>query len=1226
MIHILDYKTERIVGTLENKEETSLFWEDSHKQSLKDNLETFNFTMQADVKESEFVSKRNRIIIPDEDGFFREFIIFEAKQYSDLTKEVYTNGSYTDLKKQKIIEPTTLDNQTISNAGQFVLSDTSYQLGIIEISGTRKIVFENYKDALSALQIIASAFDCELRFRVEVKGNRIIGRYVDFLQQVGGKNGKEIELGKDLIGITRKENTDEIVTALIVLGPEKEDGTRTIVTVKDEDALQRWADKDNRHLWDVYEPEVDQDVTEERLTELGRNELNKRINSLIEYTADTASIEHIFGYEHEKVRLGDTTRIKDTSFEPALYVEARVIEVDRSISDPSAKSYVLGDFIEYSEEDIMARFKKLQAILQQKVSAGEITAIREYVDQQDQVNYEDSTRYADVVSDTAKTEAVEVAATDATQKADNAKTEAINTAATDATQKANAAESNAKSYAETKAEEAKTAAIAAVKLQIETNIATAEVELKKYSDDAAAQAELDAKNYTDGVKTQIETAMTSHANSVAANAEKAAKLHADSVGTTVESAAKKHADSQAAAAQTNAQNFAKNASNINSGTLNGSVVNITNLNASNIVSGNMSADFIYGGTINGTTVNIINLNAANIKSGTLDTARLATSSITADKLVIGDFTNLCENPDFEGDTVGSTPKGYADSALAKVLDISTYQNGNGSSKALGLNARNNGNSDIYGTNLIPVKAGQKFYLEAEARYLNTAGTGYGRIGFNRYDENKNMLSNWDSVASWGSTSKETSFTKKSGVYTVPHNGYIRLWVSFANNAETSNVFVVDNIRVHRMTSSELIVDGSITADKINVSNLAAITANLGTVTAGSIDAAKVTITNLNASNINAGTLSADRIGSKTITSDKINVTSLSALSANLGTVTAGTLKAVTLESATGNFSGDIKAYSLRISNTDVYGSQLTFEGGAIVGNGKLAFIGGAGASGEVIDNLDFHVGNGQVTSSRPEEFTNLEKAHMHADETIMYGSLEVKALDQYTPMLRFNTARPWAFKQEGTDASTSLVLKSESDGKYFIIRGSDDTAIASFYSNAGSSKVVVRTIYAENWVRSTGSTGWFNETYGGGIYMTDTADVRVYNGKNFRVDGLLKAYKGANINGAITLDTPINSLAHAALPKNNGWTDYDTVNYIGASYTKSADGFVKLRGMVTSGAVGTVIGTLPVGCRPFKTEVFPVQTSSGEGRIDVQSNGYVILRSGGTGWVSLSGIIFKAEN
>lgn len=42
-------------------------------------------------------------------------------------------------------------------------------------------------------------------------------------------------------------------------------------------------------------------------------------------------------------------------------------------------------------------------------------------------------------------------------------------------------------------------------------------------------------------------------------------------------------------------------------------------------------------------------------------------------------------------------------------------------------------------------------------------------------------------------------------------------------------------------------------------------------------------------------------------------------------------------------------------------------------------------------------------------------------------------------------------------------------------------------------------VYASNWFRSTGNTGWYNETHGGGIYMTDSNWVRVYNDKAFRV-------------------------------------------------------------------------------------------------------------------------------
>ena len=39
------------------------------------------------------------------------------------------------------------------------------------------------------------------------------------------------------------------------------------------------------------------------------------------------------------------------------------------------------------------------------------------------------------------------------------------------------------------------------------------------------------------------------------------------------------------------------------------------------------------------------------------------------------------------------------------------------------------------------------------------------------------------------------------------------------------------------------------------------------------------------------------------------------------------------------------------------------------------------------------------------------------------------------------------------------------------------------------------TAYTSNWFRSTGATGWYSQTYGGGIYMTDTSWVRTYNSK-----------------------------------------------------------------------------------------------------------------------------------
>ncbi len=56
-----------------------------------------------------------------------------------------------------------------------------------------------------------------------------------------------------------------------------------------------------------------------------------------------------------------------------------------------------------------------------------------------------------------------------------------------------------------------------------------------------------------------------------------------------------------------------------------------------------------------------------------------------------------------------------------------------------------------------------------------------------------------------------------------------------------------------------VINGTITADKLVVATLSAISADVGTLNAGTINAAAMTITNLTASSITTGTLVADRI-------------------------------------------------------------------------------------------------------------------------------------------------------------------------------------------------------------------------------------------------------------------------------------------------------------------------------------------------------------------------------
>lgn len=349
MVHILHHQSDEIVAFSNQHFQRAIHLRNS---SLE---ETFDFTYPTTEKLAPFLTKRNRIVIPDEDGQFREFIISYVEKFND-DFEVKAGASYLDLQKVKAITPITLTGQTPATAASFVLQNTGWSPGKVDYTGVRKITFDKRIKPYDALKQLASDFGLELVFRVEIDGNRIVRRVVDLVEKVGAFRGKEITYKKDLLGFRKKEKSDDFVTALICLGPEKEDGTRLTTIVEDKDARERWG-RNGQHLWDDYEPQsTDQDMTLERLTSLGQTELQKRINSQIEYEITQAVLETIKGYEHEKVRYGDTVRIKDLHYKPALYMEARVISVERDLVDPSNTVYILGEFIEYAQRDVLAEF------------------------------------------------------------------------------------------------------------------------------------------------------------------------------------------------------------------------------------------------------------------------------------------------------------------------------------------------------------------------------------------------------------------------------------------------------------------------------------------------------------------------------------------------------------------------------------------------------------------------------------------------------------------------------------------------------------------------------------------------------------------------------------------------------------------------------------------------------------------------------------------------------
>ena len=90
------------------------------------------------------------------------------------------------------------------------------------------------------------------------------------------------------------------------------------------------------------------------------------------------------------------------------------------------------------------------------------------------------------------------------------------------------------------------------------------------------------------------------------------------------------------------------------------------------------------------------------------------------------------------------------------------------------------------------------------------------------------------------------------------------------------------------------------------------------------------------------------------------------------------------------------------------------------------------------------------------------------------------------------------------------------------------------------------------------------------------------------------------------------------------WVNYNAATNAVAGFYRDPLERVLLTGLVKSGTAGTTIFSLWPNYRPQLRESFAVITDTGVGQIDIAPDGQVIHVSGGTGFVQLSGLSFRA--
>ncbi|MDK3888849.1 hypothetical protein O0D86_00375 [Staphylococcus pseudintermedius] len=352
MIHVMNFKGE-IIDYI-SRDDNALV-KAVHHRNINDRTETFDFTILSERTIN--MQERNRIIIQDKNGQYREFIIDHISQDIDGYTEIETVASYLeDIAKAKPYAPHKFEKMTTKQALADVLKDTGWLVSdATEYGGIRTTSWMSYQTRYEVLLQLCTTYKMMVDFYIEIGSNSVEKRYVVLRKRQPLFNGKEITYGKDLTGLKRTVDYSEVKTALLCVGPEKEGGKRIELIVKDDDAQARIG-LPGRYNWGIYEPETDdENMTEARLRTLGTTELNKRKKEAISYEVTALDIQK--AYSHEVVNLGDMVRIKNRDFTPPLYVEAEVIseEYDMIAEDVV---YGFGEYVEYREKDLRDEFTK----------------------------------------------------------------------------------------------------------------------------------------------------------------------------------------------------------------------------------------------------------------------------------------------------------------------------------------------------------------------------------------------------------------------------------------------------------------------------------------------------------------------------------------------------------------------------------------------------------------------------------------------------------------------------------------------------------------------------------------------------------------------------------------------------------------------------------------------------------------------------------------------------
>lgn len=350
MLYILN-NNEKIVGLIQHnidKNCKNIYFDDLLQEDLQSGAESLTFSAILENNITNEVCVGNYIAFKKENEYKLMQIIEveEDKIENGIIKNIYCESAGLELINEVY---TGLDMESV-NFRMFlenILQDTFWEVGNIDVNLVKNLYvkMEN-KSIYNLIQEHSNKFGAEIAFRVEIKNNKVVGRYIDAYVQRGKDVGKRLEVNKDVKSLTRKMNLMDYATKLIGRG---KDG----LTFKDisDNNLDKPLGQDfivnneafsrlnyrGKHITKVFE--YDTTDPHELLLQT-KKALDEYSKIKIEYSIESNIIDF------SDIGIGDTIYISDLTFNPPLFVSARICNLETSKTNDNNNKVTLSNYKE----------------------------------------------------------------------------------------------------------------------------------------------------------------------------------------------------------------------------------------------------------------------------------------------------------------------------------------------------------------------------------------------------------------------------------------------------------------------------------------------------------------------------------------------------------------------------------------------------------------------------------------------------------------------------------------------------------------------------------------------------------------------------------------------------------------------------------------------------------------------------------------------------------------